>query len=868
MQQPQEELPEQHARGQQQSAGEPPLEGATRAEEPAASATAAASTPKKKKKKRRTVIGINLANCKYEVVRSVQQKLGWKETDDEGDWHIYWTDTSVSMERVMRLRRVQKINHFAGMLEICRKKSLAKNLGRMLKAAPDDYGFAPQSFQLPAEMDDLLAQFERGKRKTYILKPDAGCQGKGITLAQSASAVESAMRQYQAHSCENLVAQRYLHRPFLVNGHKFDLRIYVLVLSCDPLRVFLYDEGLVRFCTEPYEAPKGSNLDQVCMHLTNYAVNKHNDNFKFNEGGVEGMDDEDSKWALSAFFDYLAGEGHDVDKLWAAIKDLVIKTLISAQPLLAHNYRLCTAQHEEDDGFRCFELLGLDVMLDWKLRPWLIEANHSPSFTTDTALDLQIKEALIEDTLALARMERSQVRQAKKAEREDMKQRLYSTKRRASVASSDDAKGKGKAKAKPVAKPGDRNLSRAESAQKDRAKDRAEEAARRASQRAEELAARSVYEEAHRGGYQRIYPVPGDDLLAESLEERYERLLGVSKSVFERYSCLGRTQAALDKRNADMKRVAERGGPPPPTLPRARPAVAAGAGAQRSSAGTPTSSGSGGSGDSERAGSSRSGSVKARGGSAKSASAAGAGRSAADGTKGEPSAQSTPSKRVSSGHVPSMARSRALSASSSADSRRLAATMMVVRRGREEAAVSATIAAAQSPRATACPLSGNSGGVGLATPNARQGARAPARSGGSARARPAPARASLVMSAAEARAASAAVAEALGKGTSYGSLHAALARSSSPSRLPSAAGYSSAPIGFGRSALLAAAGRAHTGAPQTTANKLAAELMAASQTIIPGSGGGGVGLVCQGIGVAGEGTPLGPLAGVGLRRYG
>ena len=123
------------------------------------------------------------------------------------------------------------------------------------------------------------------------------------------------------------------------------------------------------------------------------------------------------------------------------------------------------------------------------------------------------------------------------------------------------------------------------------------------------------------------------------------------------------------------------------------------------------------------------------------------------------------------------------------------------------------------------------------------------------------------MSAAEARAASAAVAEALGKGTSYGSLHAALARSSSPSRLPSAAGYSSAPIGFGRSALLAAAGRAHTGAPQTTANKLAAELMAASQTIIPGSG-GGVGLVCQGIGVAGEDTPLGPLAGVGLRRYG
>lgn len=59
---------------------------------------------------------------------------------------------------------------------------------------------------------------------------------------------------------EHFIVQEYLDKPFLMEGYKFDLRIYILVTSCDPLRVFLYNDGLVRMGTEKYHTPNESNL--------------------------------------------------------------------------------------------------------------------------------------------------------------------------------------------------------------------------------------------------------------------------------------------------------------------------------------------------------------------------------------------------------------------------------------------------------------------------------------------------------------------------------------------------------------------------------------------------------------------------------
>lgn len=90
-----------------------------------------------------------------------------------------------------------------------------------------------------------------------------------------------------------LVVQEYIHNPFLIDGYKFDLRIYVLVTRIEPLTIFIYKEGLARFATEKYDEQlfDFSNEKSAFIHLTNYSINKKNT--KLNKDVLSG--DENSE---------------------------------------------------------------------------------------------------------------------------------------------------------------------------------------------------------------------------------------------------------------------------------------------------------------------------------------------------------------------------------------------------------------------------------------------------------------------------------------------------------------------------------------------------------------------------------------------
>jgi hypothetical protein len=149
----------------------------------------------------------------------------------------------------------------------------------------------------------------------------------------------------------------------------------------DPLRIFIYKDGLARFATEPYAEPNSKNLETLYMHLTNYAINKTSDKFNRTE-------DQGSKRSMESVFEVLRGRfGVDTDKVWREIGDAVVKTLLVVQPQISRILDVCFRKSSitkittptGDPGSQCFEILGFDILLDKKLKPWVLEVNHSPS---------------------------------------------------------------------------------------------------------------------------------------------------------------------------------------------------------------------------------------------------------------------------------------------------------------------------------------------------------------------------------------------------------------------------------------------------------------------------------------------------------
>lgn len=211
--------------------------------------------------------------------------------------------------------------------------------------------------------------------------------------------------------------------PLIYKGLKFDLRVYVLVAGCNPLRVYLFKDGLVRFATEQYERVNSTNKNNKFKHLTNYAINKTHTAFKPGEMlGNAGEKEENShdpneerpetegilshKRSIEEFFGEMKEKGFNMEGVWKEIKRLSVKTLLSIQPILKHEYNV---SHTDDPYNQiCFEVLGLDILLDNTLKPHLLEVNHAPSFNTDTKVDQTVKQKLIKETLEILHLSRDE----------------------------------------------------------------------------------------------------------------------------------------------------------------------------------------------------------------------------------------------------------------------------------------------------------------------------------------------------------------------------------------------------------------------------------------------------------------------------
>ncbi|KAM9621321.1 tubulin polyglutamylase TTLL7 isoform 3-T9 [Morphnus guianensis] len=322
------------------------------------------STIKRKvRKKKNGVITANVAGTKYEIVRVVIREMGFVKTRDEDETaNLIWSDSAVQQEKIAELRNYQRINHFPGMGEICRKDFLARNMTKMIKSQPQEYSFIPRTWIFPAEytqFQNYVKELKKKRRqKTFIVKPANGAMGHGISLIRNGEKLQAQ---------DHLIVQEYLDKPFLMEGYKFDLRVYILVTSCDPLKVFLYHDGLVRMGTEKYHPPSDSNLSQLYMHLTNYSVNKHNEHFERDE-----TEDKGSKRSIKWFTEFLETNNLDVSKFWSDIS-----------------------------------------------------INRAPSFGTDQKIDYDVKKGVLLNALKLLNIRTSDKRRNLAQQKAEAQKRLY-----------------------------------------------------------------------------------------------------------------------------------------------------------------------------------------------------------------------------------------------------------------------------------------------------------------------------------------------------------------------------------------------------------------------------------------------------------
>jgi hypothetical protein len=302
-----------------------------------------------------------------------------------------------------RLRVGQKVNMLPGHWAFCAKDQLARQLEQAwlkIKERADEetanrlLTFWPRSWDLPRQLEKLRVDWTANPGQGIILKPPGSSRGRKILLARNLDEVdELCLSGYVAD--ERPLAQEYIAAPLVVGGRKTSMRVFVAITGVDPLRVFVYDQVLIRFAGAEYTQDPATYGD-ISVHLTN--VDQQDPSNALREMDLKRYDGFKCDW--DSLIDYLertrGADAVNATAIWDGIRDLVAGSMLACETELTS-----IVLRDVPSRFNAFEVFGFDVLLDEQLHPYLLEINHSPSLGPEGQIASEVKTDMLRDLLDL-----------------------------------------------------------------------------------------------------------------------------------------------------------------------------------------------------------------------------------------------------------------------------------------------------------------------------------------------------------------------------------------------------------------------------------------------------------------------------------